>query len=141
MDRELLAIIPILGEIIGLVTIVGLIVLVILWIWFRERTRRLRDQMNHEERKAAIEKGLPVPPPPPDPIRQRNYVMRGLVLIALGIGFIIWTLSDPGIPLGIGAILLLIGLAVLIAHLLTERRKKEVYPAQTEHRSVPDSPS
>lgn len=142
MDAEALMIIPILGEIIGLVTVVGVIVLVIMWIWFRERTRRLRDKMNHEERVAAIEKGLPVPPPPPDPIRQRNYIMRGLVLIALGLGFAFWSLTSPGdMPWGIGAILFFIGLAILIAHSLTERRKKESYLPENEHRPVSDSPS
>ena len=136
-------VIPILGEIIGFVTVTGLIVLVILWIWFRERTKRLRDKMNHEERKAAIEKGLPVPPPPPDPIRQRNYMMRGLACMALGLGLAIWSWTaqpDDSPPFGLGAVLFLIGLAVLIAHLLTEHRKRERYLSGSEYRSVPDNP-
>ena len=93
------------------------------------------------ERKLAIEKGLPVPPLPQEPVRRVNYVMRGMVWIALGLGLGVWSLSDTDFPLGVGAIFLFIGLAILIAHLLTAHRKKELYHAETEDRSFPDNPS
>ncbi len=131
----------ILGQFLGLVSIVGIILMVILLVWFRERSKRLRDKMIHEERLAAIEKGVPVPALPAEPPRPRNYVMRGMVWMAIGLGLLALAWSEADFPLGVGLIFVLIGLAILIAHLLTKRRRKEAYHSDTEHHSDLDSPS
>ncbi|MFH1010577.1 MAG: DUF6249 domain-containing protein [bacterium] len=128
-------------SVIPLVALIGTFTLVVVIVLVVEFGRRTRNRMIHEERMAAIEKGLPVPPPFIEGFRRPNYVMRGLVLIALGLAFGVWTLTDPDFPLGIGAILFFIGLAILIAHFLTESRRKESYPSEIEHRSGPGNPS
>ncbi len=126
---------------IPLVALVGTFILVIVIVLVVEHGRRARSRMIHEERMAAIEKGLPIPPPLIEGFRKPNYVMRGLVLIGLGLAFGVWTVTDSDFPLGIGAILFFIGLAILIAHFLKDCRRKESYPSETEHRSGPGSPS
>ena len=124
----------------GLITI-AVIIMIIAIVWIRQRTRRLLDKMAHEERLAAIEKGVPVPVQPLPPPRQKNYVMRGMVWMAIGLGLLAIAWSEADFPLGVGAIFVLIGLAILIAHLLTTRRRKEVYHSDTEHHSDLDNPS
>lgn len=128
-------------SVIPLVALIGTFVLVIIIVLVVERGRRARSKMIHEERMAAIEKGLPVPPPFVEGYRRPNYAMRGLVLIALGLAFGVWTLTDSDFPLGIGAILFFMGLAILIAHSLTERRRKESYPSGSERHPSVDNPS
>ena len=123
------------------VALIGSFIMVIVIVLISEHGRRLRNRMIHEERMAAIEKGLPVPPSFLEGIRKPNYVMRGLVLVALGLAFGIWTLSDADFPVGIGAILFFMGLAILLAHSLTERRRKESYPSESERRPSADNPS
>jgi hypothetical protein len=130
-----------LGPIVGLVFIIGIIVMILLLVYFRERGRRLRDKMLHEERLAAIEKGVPVPALPGVPQRPRNYVMRGLVWMAIGLGLLAIAWSETDFPLGIGAIFVFIGLAILIAHLLTTHRRREAYHSETGHHSDLDNPS
>ena len=115
--------------------------MVILLVWFRERSKRLRDKMIHEERLAAIEKGVPVPALPAEPPRQKNYVMQGMVWMAIGLGLLALAWSEADFPLGIGIIFIFIGLAILIAHLLTKRRRKEAYHSDAEHHSDLDNPS
>ncbi len=92
MEAEILAVLT------GLVAVTGVIVAVLLIVWFRERSRRLRDQMIYAERKLAIEKGLPVPPLPEVPVRKANYVMRGLVWIAVGFGLIFISIDETDFP-------------------------------------------
>ncbi len=131
----------ILGQMIGLVFILGVIVMIVVIVWVRERSKRYRDKMIHVERLAAIEKGVPVPALPAEPPRPRNYVMRGMVWMAIGLGLLALAWSETGFPLGIGLIFVFIGLAILIAHLLTTHRRKEVYHSDTGHHSDLDNPS
>ncbi len=131
----------IIGQMVGLVAIIGVIFMVVILVWFRERGKRLRDKMIHEERLAAIEKGVPVPALPAEPPLPRNYVMRGMVWMAIGLGLLVITWSEADFPLGIGLIFIFIGLAILIAHLLTTRRRKEAYHSDIGHHSDLDSPS
>ena len=131
----------VIGPMIGLVAVIGVIVMVVLLVWFRERSKRLRDKMIHEERLAAIEKGVPVPALPVEPLQPQNYIMRGMVWMAIGLGLMAITWSDADFPIGIGLIFLFIGLAILIAHLLTTHRRKEAYHTDSEHHSGLDSPS
>ena len=125
----------------ALTFIIGIIFMIVVLVWVRERSRRLRDKMIHEERLAAIDKGVPVPALPAEPPRPRNYVMRGMVWMAIGLGLLAIAWSEADFPIGVGAIFVFIGLAILIAHLLTTRRKKEAYHSETEHHSDLDNPS
>jgi uncharacterized membrane protein len=128
-------------SVIPLVALIGTFILILVVILIVEYGRRTRSRMIHEERMAAIEKGLPVPPPILEGFRRPNYVMRGMVLIALGLALGVWTLTDPDFPLGIGAILFFMGVAILIAHLLTEHRRRESYPSGSERHPFVDNPS
>lgn len=120
---------------------IAFIIMIIIIVWVRERSKRLRDKMIHEERLAAIDKGVPVPALPAAPPRPRNYVMRGMVWMAIGLGLLALAWSEADFPLGVGLIFVFIGLAILIAHLLTTRHRKEAYHSDTGHHSDLDNPS
>ena len=66
------------------------------WLYFRSRERQRRLQAVHEERMAAMEKGIPMPElgldspklpaAPPDP---RAILLHGIVWTAFGLGGIV----------------------------------------------------
>ena len=109
----------------------GLIVLavaggLVAWLYLRSRERQKRMQVIHQERLAAMDKGIPLPelafdPPklPPSPPDPRAILLHGIVWTAFGLGGIItlvltghvnggpawWPLPVPLLMLGIGLIL------------------------------------
>jgi hypothetical protein len=93
------------------------------YLYFRHKERRRRLEIVHQERIAAMEKGIPLPelplhqpkvPRPPDP---RAPLLHGIVWTALGFGGMaalflterimpgLWPLPLPLLFLGIGLIL------------------------------------
>ena len=96
----------ILSESVPIVAFAGLFVFLTLRYYFQSKVQR-----------AAIEKGQPVP------LRQRNEDARkpGLILIALGLGYVIAASSGVGGPLPPGAwgvIPVFIGISLLVFHYL-----------------------
>ena len=94
------------------------------YLYFRHVERRRRLEIIHQERVAAMDKGIPLPELPLDPTRDsrpldpRAPLMHGLVWVALGIGGMIalafgpfpnasaiWPLATPLVTLGGGLIL------------------------------------
>jgi hypothetical protein len=115
------------------------------------RNKRTRIEMLHKERMAAIEKGLPVPMDYVDaPKKTRPYV-RGFVFSAVGLGVMIMGMletndfrSAPDTSLiGIGAIFLLVGLALILGDWITLRRESmrkdepPLFSEATEYRNPP----
>lgn len=98
-------------------------VLAALWgsyLYFKHRERQRRLEIIHQERLAAMEKGIPLPElplaearTPPDP---RAPLLHGIIWIALGFGGIVamflipnglsvWPLGLPLLFLGVGLVL------------------------------------
>ena len=95
---------------------------IVAYLYFGHRERQRRLEVVHQERLAAMEKGIPLPefpldPPkvltPPDP---RAFLMHGIVWLALGGGAMlalrlieplngVWPLPLPLALLGVGLIL------------------------------------
>jgi len=94
------------------------------YLYFRHVERRRRLEIIHQERVAAMDKGIPLPELPLDPTKDskpadpRAPLMHGLVWVSLGIGGMIalafgpfpnasslWPLSTPLVTLGGGLIL------------------------------------
>lgn len=118
MDHQDLAgqalLIPILGIIGALITPM---VAVIIAIWLIYLYREHKEKRNHETIRLMIEKGIEIPPnfsfgEAPEAGSPLN---RGLKLIGIGIGLIIFFLAmDMSGIAGVGAIPLFIGLAYLL---------------------------
>lgn len=110
----------------------GLIVLaltagLVAWLYLRSRERQKRMEAVHQERMAAMEKGIPLPelpfdPPklPPQPPNPRAILLHGIVWTAFGLGGMVtllvigqvngsgpawWPLPVPLFMLGLGLIL------------------------------------
>lgn len=90
-----------------------------------------REQARRQERMLAIEKGVELPPEPVRPIKQplkpMDYLRRGLLALAVGIGLWVGQLFTGGIAgvgsfLGIaGLIVSLVGVALLIYYAIQKR--------------------
>jgi preprotein translocase subunit YajC len=105
---------------------------VVLIIWFAVNAQFKRRQMEHKERMLAIEKGDEIPPSliedRPSKPKYHNPYKAGLVWIAVGIGLAFhgflfpaeWE-AGPGLY-SVAAIPLFIGIALLIANVMNQKR-------------------
>jgi hypothetical protein len=93
------------------------------YLYFKHSERKRRLEIIHEERMAAIDKGIPLPELPlepvrvPAPVNPGAVLMHGIVWIALGIGAMVtlrllvmpipgmWSLPVPLVFLGLGLVL------------------------------------
>ncbi len=112
---------------IGLVAVVGSFALVVIIVWMSIRARNQRNQMLHQERMMAMEKGLPVPPDFFESTPRRRPYVRGLVWGAVGLGVMVFgwiqVQQDGDWDLvGIGVVLLLVGVALLIGDRITIKK-------------------
>jgi hypothetical protein len=123
-----------LSEIVGMMT--GLLITcvivtaVIVLVVMEHRSRRIRQKMLHEERMLALEKGLPVPMDYADMRSKRRPYMKGLVMMAIGCGTMVLSISNgrdealSGSFLGIGSIFILVGIALFIGDWLAAKQSK-----------------
>jgi hypothetical protein len=92
--------------------------------------KHTRAQLWHETARLALEKGQPLPVPPDESARarveirgERNDVRTGLILIGVGVGI---AMFFNGVhaheAMGIGAIPLCIGVALLLFGLFSRRK-------------------
>ena len=105
-----------------------LIVAVIMYFGFS------KNRMMHRTVRMMVEKGQPVPPallaPPPPAVRQRSDMRRGVVLLMVGLGLIVFLGAANEWENGawaVGIIPALIGLGYLLVWKL-EGGKKEIPP-------------
>lgn len=134
--------IPFLALFIPIFAIVGGIALAIIAVQHRHK----RAEMEHQERMAAIEKGLPLPKAPEAqtleaytagqvlvPMKRRNPYLWGFILTGAGIALVITNIlegSSEGFrhgvmeDVGFGMVLMFIGLAILAANMLFLRDHK-----------------
>jgi hypothetical protein len=105
-----------------------LIVAVIMYFGFS------KNRMMHRTVRMMVEKGQPVPPallaPPPPAVRQRSDMRRGVVLVMVGVGVMLFfaAVNDwEGGAWAIGIIPFLIGVGYLLVWKL-EGEKKEIPP-------------
>jgi len=126
MNEDIVAIfIPITAIIFGVAcAIVSIIV--------GHRQRMQRAELRHRERLAAIDKGLELPPDPPDfntdgGRRRPRFLLRGLVLVFLGISLTVAMLQLPGsVPYLFGLIPAAVGLGYLVYYLIEGRRESSL---------------
>ena len=92
-----------------------------------------REQIRRKERMLAIEKGVELPPEPVAPVKQplkpMDYLRRGLLALAVGIGLWVSAIFMPGIEeggwIGMGGlIVLLVGVALLIYYAIQKRAEQ-----------------
>lgn len=112
---------------IALVSIIGSFIVILAIVLTAIRSRNRRNEMLHQERMMAIEKGLPIPPDYLESTARRRPYVRGLVWSALGLGLMVlgWINAmedgDWGV-LGVGVVFLFIGLALLAGDKLTTKK-------------------
>ena len=106
-----------------------LIVAVIMYFTFS------RNRMMHRTIRMMVEKGQPVPPallaPPAPAVRQRSDMRRGVVLVMVGIGLMLFfaAVNDwGGGAWAIGVIPFVVGLGYLLVWKLEGGRKNEIPP-------------
>ncbi len=121
----------VMGALIGLVTVSGLLLLVLIVVIMDNRTRRMRVKLLHEERMVALEKGLPVPMDYQDGMtRKRRPYVRGLVFLGIGVAMLLWSgwASDDADLAGMGMVPTMIGIALIIGDKLNERKDNAKSP-------------
>lgn len=109
-----------------------LIVAVIMYFGFS------KNRMMHRTIRMMVEKGQPVPPallaPPPPALRQRSDVRRGVVLVMVGLGLMLFlgAVNDwEGGAWAVGIIPFLIGVGYLLVWKLEGRKDIPPLPPQT----------
>ena len=87
--------------------------------------RHRRNAMLHKTLAAMIDKGVPIPPEllQPQPQRRPSDLRRGLLLVGIGIGLIIFFVGQRDHDWGLGFIPLLMGAGYLIAWKLEQRKQ------------------
>ena len=109
-----------------------LIVAVIMYFGFS------KNRMMHRTIRMMVEKGQPVPPallaPPPPALRQRSDMRRGVVLVMVGLGLMLFlgAVNDwEGGAWAVGIIPFLIGVGYLLVWKLEGRKDIPPLPPQT----------
>lgn len=125
----------VIGALIGLVTVSGILLLILIVVIMDNRTRRMRVKLLHEERMLALDKGLPVPMDYQDGLfknKRRPYV-RGLVFAAIGVAMLFWSGMASGDEdlAGMAMVPLLIGIALIVGDWLNEKKGKAKQPSAT----------
>ena len=87
-----------------------------------------KKDLEHRERIAAMEKGLPLPEPPPDRRKPVHSIRRAGGLVMTGIGLSLWigiSVSESARDGVWGLIPLFIGIALLIASVIDKREHEQ----------------
>jgi hypothetical protein len=135
------ALLDVIPYLIPIVAIVMSLLIPIVAIISDAKKKRSIYELHHRERLAAIDKGMEIPPLPPelfDGGRKAkgpgNYLLRGLIWSAIGIGILIAFQEMDDEVTKLGVIPLLVGIAYLIYYfvegrkLATEAKKVETAP-------------
>jgi len=122
------------GMLTGILISIGFFAAIVVMVYFGVKGWIKRNQMEHEERMLAIEKGAEIPMAP---TRVKNPYVWPLVLIALGIAMIIgMALSgDADQDWAWGFLPMLIGVGMLIARSIFRKQQKK------EEEISPEAPS
>ena len=129
-DVGMALLIPIIGVMIPIVFLILGTIIAIAALKHRAK----RNQLEHEERMLALEKGASLPEPiVPEP-KKRNPYLWAFILIAFGLALGVGFLVEGDLEYVIwGVIFFLVGWAILIAHLFHRREKmsdKETKPVE-----------
>ena len=95
-----------------------------------------KKELEHRERIAALEKGLPLPEAPPEPIKRPAFAGRraaGLVIFGFGIALTIGISVAETFQEGVwGLLFIFVGIGLLIAAFLDKRE----YMAEKEEKKL-----
>ena len=116
---------------------IGFFAACVLVIYFLAQLKLKRLKMEHEERLAAIERGVPVPPLPAPPHHTRNPYAWPLVLIGIGLAWMLANLFQ-GDDVGWSLLPLLVGVGLLAArHLYKKHHPNNNHPAVNGGEKLP----
>jgi hypothetical protein len=115
-------ILPVMGLFIPIIAIVG--GLGIALTAMRHQARKA--ELEHQERLAAIEKGIPLPPAMLPPARRRNPYIWGLILIGFGLAMMAAMIIEGEPDWGWGLVFMLPGVGILMAnHMFGTAKQRE----------------
>jgi len=116
-------------DIIGVFIPIVALLIPIFALYFRFK----REQVRRQERMLATEKGVELPTEPvapvKTPLKPTDYLRRGLLAIAVGIGLWVSSIFMPGIEeggwIGMGGLIVfLVGVALLIYYAVQKRAEQ-----------------
>ncbi len=87
--------------------------------------RSKRNQLEHQQRMTAMEKGIPLPESPITQPKEKNPYFWGFVFIAFGLALSWYFLNEYSEEWFFAPMFLLVGIAVLAANLLHRRDAKK----------------
>lgn len=105
---------------------------VVAYLYFRHIERQRRLEVVHQERRMALEKGIPLPEFPLDPSTMpkapdpRAPLLHGIVWTALGLGAMVALPFVQQLPAGLWPLplpLVLLGLGLILYYALVERAR------------------
>ncbi|MEW6321632.1 MAG: DUF6249 domain-containing protein [Acidobacteriota bacterium] len=114
------------------IIVAAIAVAVAAYLYFRHTERRRRLEIVHQERLAAMDKGIPLPELPLDPARLPNVsdprvpLLHGIVWTALGLGGMV-ALSVAPVPEGLWPMplpLVFLGLGLILYYVLASERPR-----------------
>ena len=115
-------ILPVMGLFMPILAIVG--GLGIALAAMRHQARKA--ELEHQERLAAIEKGVPLPPAMVCPPKRKNPYIWGFILISYGLAMMVAMIIEGEPDWGWGLIFMLPGLGILLAnHLYSNAKQRE----------------
>lgn len=100
------------------------------YLYFKHRERQRRLELIHQERLAAMDKGIPLPELPIDPGKTppdpRTPLLHGIAWSALGLGGVVAMMLFPGLssmwPLALP--LLFLGVGLMLYYALGSKRSR-----------------
>ncbi len=116
--------------IVGIIATFGTMAFILYWVISAQRKQATEK---HDEVIAMIEKGIYQPPPQVEPVyRKERYLLRGIVLSAIGLGLAVYYAFEPQQDwiASIGFPLLLVGAGfILFYRFLAKKEEKENPPS------------
>lgn len=110
------------------IIVVALAAAFVAWLYFRHTAQQRRLDLLHQERLAAMDKGIPLPELPIDPPKAPDPtapLLHGIVWTALGGGAMLTLFLFPALPGGLWPLpipLLALGLGLILYYALGFRR-------------------
>jgi Domain of unknown function (DUF6249) len=121
------------GLLIPILVPLGSFAMVAVIVWLGVAARERQRRITHETIRLMVEKGQPVPPElflDPKIAKPRNDMRRGIMLVAVGLGFAVFCLASHYSFWSLGVIPLLMGIGYIVVWKIEAEKKNNDTPSQ-----------
>lgn len=108
---------PIMGLLIPIITILAGLSIALMALKHRAK----RNELEHQERMLALERGAPLPPAMVPPPRTKNPYLWGFILVAFGLALSIGLATEGDSEWVWGGLFFFVGIGILLANWLHKR--------------------